>query len=80
MKNYLVEAIQRLTDNSTFSIYDNDYTTIVWDELKTKAPTQAQINQMIETIKSEEANKSVAKNALLERLGITAEEAALLLS
>lgn len=80
MKNYLIEAIKRLTNDSTFYLYDNDYSTIVWDELKTKAPTQAQIEKMIETIKSEETNKDQAKVELLAKLGITTEEAQLLLS
>jgi hypothetical protein len=84
MSEYLVKAIKSLKPNSEFSIVDNDYSTIVWDVLDGAAPTKAQINAEIEKIKSDEAaaetQKAAAKSALLERLGITAEEARLLLS
>ena len=52
--------------------------------LEGKAPTQAEIDQAIEQVKADEitqaAAKATAKAALLDRLGITAEEAVLLLS
>lgn len=82
--NYLVAAIHRLKPNAQFSFTEDDYSTIEWINLDGTAPTQAQIDKAIADIKAEEADKAnanaAAKAALLERLGLTAEEAALLIS
>jgi len=82
--NYLVQAIRKLKPNSEFSITDNDYSTIKWDVLQGKAPTQAEIDEAIEQVKADEIAeaeaKATAKATLLDRLGITADEAKLLLS
>jgi hypothetical protein len=52
--------------------------------LEGEAPTQSEIDAAIEQVKAEEAQaeitKATAKAALLSKLGITAEEARLLLS
>ena len=77
--DYLVIAIKNLHPEAEFSFTDNDYSTIVWDVLDGTAPTLKAIEDEIKRIKDEEAAKPTAKAALLERLGITAEEAALLL-
>jgi hypothetical protein len=83
MNNYLVAAIRYLRPNSEFSFQENDYSTIKWDVLEGDAPTQAEIDAAIEQVKADEiteaATKAAAKAALLERLGITQEEANLLL-
>jgi hypothetical protein len=83
MRNYLVDAIYNLCEGSEFVIRDNDYATIEWHVLKGTAPTQDEIDAEIAKIKTEEdadkAKKAADKVALLERLGITADEAALLL-
>lgn len=82
--SYLVKAIRRLKPNSEFSFVDNDYSTIKWDVLEGDAPTKKQIDDAIKSIKTEEANEAelnaAAKTALLDRLGITEDEAKLLLS
>ena len=82
--DYLLKAIRRLKPNSEFSFTDNNYSTIKWDILDGTAPSQTEINVMIEQIKSEEINeantKAQAKAALLAQLGITEEQAKLLLS
>lgn len=84
MENYLVAAIRKLKPNSEFSFSNNDYSTIKWDVLEGDAPTQAQIDAAIEEVKAEEVSKleekAAAKAALLEQLGITEEQAKLLLS
>jgi hypothetical protein len=84
MRLYLADAIKSLRPGSEFSYINNDYSTVNWIILEGLAPTQAQINAEIERIKiseaSDEANRVAAKAALLKRLGITADEAALLLS
>ena len=83
MENYLVKAIKKLRPNSEFSFTDNDYSTIKWDVLEGDAPTQAEIDEAIEQVKADEITeaeaKAAQKAALLERLGITQEEANLLL-
>jgi hypothetical protein len=84
MKDYLVQAIHKLKPNSQFSYSNYDYSTIKWDVLEGTPPTQSEIDQAIEQVKIEEAQaevtKAQAKADLLTRLGITADEARLLLS
>jgi hypothetical protein len=82
--SYLVKAIKKLKPTAEFSFTNDDYKTIVWDVLDGDAPTQKQIDDAIKTIKAAEATeaeaKAEAKAALLDRLGITEDEAKLLLS
>lgn len=82
--DYLVKAIFNLRPNCEFTLKNGDYSTIEWIVLEGKAPTQAQVDAEIEKlIASNEAavaTKAEAKAELLARLGITAEEAQLLLS
>lgn len=84
MSNYLSLAIRKLKPNAEFSYSNNDYSTIKWDVLDGDAPTQAEIDEAIEQVKADEIieaeARAVAKTALLERLGITEDEAKLLLS
>jgi hypothetical protein len=84
MNNYLIDAIFSLRPNCQFVMHDNDYSTIQWHVLEGLAPTQAEIDTAIEKLKADEiAAKTKAetdKAALLAKLGITAEEARLLLS
>jgi len=81
---YIVKAIKKLKPNAEFSFTDNDYSTVKWDVLDGDAPTIKDINDAIKAIKVEEktdaTNKALAKASLLERLGITEDEAKLLLS
>lgn len=80
----LVAAIRLLKPNSQFSFTDNDYSTIKWDVLDGEAPTQLEIDAAIKKVKADgvkaEAKAKADKEALLAKLGITADEAALLLS
>lgn len=84
MSLYLADAIRRLRPSAEFSFTDNDYSTIKWDVLVGEAPSESEINAAIEAIKKEEiaAEKEIAaaKAALFVKLGITEEEAKLLLS
>ena len=84
MSDYLSQAIKKLNPTAEFSYSDNDYSTIKWDVLEGTPPTQAEIDQAIEQVKIEEAQaevtKAQAKADLLARLGITEDEARLLLS
>lgn len=80
----LTKAIRLLKPNSEFSYQNNDYSTIKWDVLEGDAPTQAEIDAAIEQVKADEiaaeAKAEANKSALLAKLGITADEAKLLLS
>jgi hypothetical protein len=84
MQSYLTLAIKSLRPTAEFSFTNEDYSTVKWDVLEGQAPTKTQIEAEIVKIKaaqaSEQETKADAKAALLERLGITADEAALLLS
>lgn len=81
--DYLTQAIFLLHPTAQFSFINEDYSTIHWDVLEGTAPTQAEIDAAIVNIKAQEvadkATKIAGKAALLEKLGITAEEANLLL-
>ena len=78
----LFYAIKSLKPESEFVFQDDDYSTIQWHKLEGDAPTLAQVKAEIKRLKDlklvNETTKASAKAALLERLGITAEEAALL--
>jgi hypothetical protein len=84
MQDYLWLAIRKIKPNSQFSYNDCDYSTIKWDVIEGNAPTQAEIDEAIEQVKAEEISeaqtKETQRQALLDRLGITADEAKLLLS
>ena len=80
----LTKAIRLLKPNSEFSYQNGDYSTIKWDVLEGNAPTQAEIDAAIKKIEADEiaqaAKEANDKAALLTKLGITADEAKLLLS
>lgn len=80
----LAKAIRKLKPTAEFSFTNEDYSTIKWDVLEGDAPTKKEIDAAIKQIATDElteaATKAAAKSALLERLGITEDEAKLLLS
>jgi hypothetical protein len=82
--DYLTQAIRKLKPTAEFSFIDNDYSTIKWDVLEGEAPTQPEIDAAIEQVKADEIAqaeaKAAQKAALLDRLGITEDEAKLLLA
>jgi hypothetical protein len=82
--NDITKAIFKLCPNSEFSLTNNDYSTIKWDKLEGNPPTQADIDAALEQVEADEiaaAAKAITdKAALLTKLGITADEAKLLLS
>jgi hypothetical protein len=83
MSNYLSKAIWKLKPGSEFSYNDDDYSTINWIVLEGEAPTHAEIDEAIEQVKADEIAEAEARAAkraeLLDRLGITEEEARILL-
>jgi hypothetical protein len=80
----LTKAIFRLRPTAEFSFNNADYSTVKWDHLEGAAPTQAEVDAVIKVIEVEAKEAAVQraadKAALLDRLGLTADEAALLLS
>jgi hypothetical protein len=79
--NYLSKAILLLKPTAQFSFSNDDYSTIKWDVLQGKAPTQAQIDEAIEQVKADEAqaviDKATAKavaESKLAALGLTTED------
>ena len=76
--NYLSRAIQYLRPNSEFSYTEDDYSTINWFTLKGDAPTQKEIDDAIKEIKANEITeakaKAIQRQAILDRLGLTADE------
>jgi len=80
----ILDAIFHLAPNAEFSFSDADLFTLVWDSKDIKRPTDAAIIAAIPVAKAakeaEAEASAAARIALLDRLGITADEAKLLLS
>jgi len=80
----LVEAIRNLKPTSEFVFTNDDYSTIEWHVLDGTAPTKAEVTAAIAEVKKAEtaaqSQQAKAKADLLAKLGITADEARLLLS
>lgn len=80
---YLTRAIKSLKPTAEFSYTDNDYSTIKWDVLDGDAPTQKEIDAEIKRIKAleitEAESKAAKRQAIADRLGLTADELAVLL-
>lgn len=83
MKITLAHAIQSLCPGSEFSYTEEDYSTIQWDVLEGEPPTQkeidAEIARLTELQTNEAQAKAEARAAILERLGLTEDEAKLIL-
>ena len=81
---YLSKAIKKLKPNSEYSFTEEDYSSIQWFKIEGDAPTKKQIDDAINQIKADEITeaqaKASAKAALLDKLGISEDEAKLLLN
>jgi hypothetical protein len=79
----IVKALNILRPDSTWTLQGEDYSSIEWLDKKTQAPTIAEVEAKIAELPQIEAQAKAAqdaeKAALLAKLGITSEEAALLL-
>jgi hypothetical protein len=79
----IVKAIRNLRPQAEFSFDADDLTTLSWIKLDSDAPTIAEIEEEVKKVEAEDkailSERETTKAALLERLGITADEAALLL-
>ena len=76
------DALLKLRPESQFVIYGEDYSTIIWHKLDGDAPTETEVKAAIIQVKADKAeaelSKAAEKQALLDRLGITADEAKLI--
>jgi hypothetical protein len=83
MIDYAIILDRKYKGKGQWSITDNDYNQFIWQSDKPK-PTKKELDdlwiQVESDIKGEAEAKATAKAALLSKLGITAEEARLLLS
>lgn len=79
----IIDAIFYLAPNSEFSFTETDLSTLKWDSTDIQRPTDKDIIAAIPLAKKAKelvvTEKAAAKAALLNRLGITSDEAALLL-
>ena len=79
----IIDAIFYLAPNSEFSFTEVDLSTLKWDSSDIARPSDEAILAAIPKVKAAQTAakeaKASAKVALLNRLGITADEAALLL-
>lgn len=80
----LHQAIQALKPNNEFTMIDDDPKTIIWNDENVITPSDAEINAKFEELKiaevEAEKEKAAQKQAILNRLGITEDEAKLLLA
>lgn len=76
---YIMTAIQNLTNFAHFAISDDDYSNITWLSEVESEPTVAEIEAEIERLEELDANRQEAKAQLLQRIGLTEDEAKLLL-
>lgn len=80
----IVDAIKYLAPEAEFSFQETDLSTLEWHSENIKRPTDKEIIAAVDTVKkAKEAEleaKAAAREALLNRLGITEDEAKLLLS
>ena len=74
------DAVVELRRNEPWVCVGNTLEGLTFHNPEVTKPTQKEIDDTIKLLEAKEAAKPDAKAALLERLGITAEEAVLLLS
>jgi hypothetical protein len=81
MKYTLADAIHKLLPNAEFVITDNTLDGLEFIKPKNAiTPTQIEVDLAIVELQAEAEAKAQAKAELLQRLGITADEAKLLLA
>lgn len=82
--DYLTKAIRALVGSDDFAYSGEDYATIEWITEPSKVPTTKQVSDKIAELQKIDAEnaatKAAQKQAILEKLGLTAEEVAALLA
>lgn len=79
----IAQILSRKFNDNEWALNGDDYVGLVWFS-ETPKPTEQELQELWLEVKQEildeQSSKELAKAALLERLGITADEAALLIS
>ncbi len=79
----LAEVLYYLRPDAQFTYQQEDYNTINWIVLEGNPPTAEEISAAHDSLFQARSNelqeRAARKSAILERLGLTAEEAAVLL-
>lgn len=75
----ITKALISLTPNAQWTLTGDDFDNLIWLS-EGNAPTLAEIEAEIASFPNKESAKIAEKAALLAKLGITADEAKLLLS
>ena len=80
----IIKVLAYLKPEAEYTFTEDDYSSIKWIKLEGKAPTVAELETALQEINAKEAqeflHKQAKKNLLLAKLGITEDEAQLLLS
>jgi hypothetical protein len=80
----IIDALNKLLPNVEWNIIDNDLSTLEIFTAEIASPTKKQIDDAIKALENEhklaQEQKATEKAALLAKLGITDDEAKLLLS
>jgi hypothetical protein len=81
----IIDALNKLLPNVEWNLIDNDLKTLeILSDSNVLKPTQKQVDDAVKALENEyqteQTNKATAKAALLAKLGISEDEAKLLLS
>ena len=80
----IVKAIKELSPDAEFAFSEDDLSTLQWHNDTAPRPTDEEIlahcKVVIKNLEVEKKANAKSKAAILDRLGLTADEAALLLS
>jgi hypothetical protein len=78
MEINLTDAIKFLRPNSQFVLKNDDYSTIEWHVLDGEPPSENEVAAALEQVKinkvAEIAAEEAARQAVLDKLGLTAED------
>lgn len=78
------EAIQSLRPGKGFYMQGDDRETVVWDDNSVTTPTQQEIEAAFGALQAkkiaDELSKEQTRQVILEKLGLSAEELALVIS
>jgi hypothetical protein len=79
----LTNAIRSLYPDAEFSLWNEDYETIIWHKIDAEPPSleelEAEADRLAELASLDRQNRQEARLAILERLGLTEDEAKLIL-
>ena len=76
----LSQAIHNLRPNTEWTLSGDDYENIVWHTSGVEPISKEELDAELNRLKEIETQKPILKAALLDRLGLTEEEAKLLLA